>query len=163
MAIDILVLLHNRWCSFQYIAMLADWFTKPVQKLPLRGICLIEIAQSFLLDWNFKYRSLNLLLLDHRKNFTSRFLQFACQLLKSCCFSSIYQAPANLQLERYNQWLTAIMQCRTNPHDHGWDMYASALKNPSISQAHRSRNNRIYGLCIERGFRSFLWYKQPPL
>lgn len=69
--IDILKSLPESPRGFQYINVIADWFTKLVQVVPMRLISLMDVAQAFLDYWVYKYRLPKTLLSDNGKQFSS--------------------------------------------------------------------------------------------
>lgn len=50
---DIQESLAKSQCGYQYIALIADWFTVLVQVVPLKHICMMDVAQALLKRWVF--------------------------------------------------------------------------------------------------------------
>lgn len=89
------------------------------------------------------------LLLDHGKQFTSKFFKSACQLLKIAnLFASTYDSRANWQVERYNRIQSVMMRCYDDHHHQDWDAVASTLTYAHNSQVHWSSNNRPFDLVL---------------
>lgn len=126
--INILGLVLESRSSFQYIIVIEDRFTTQVEVMPLRRIRKVDVAQAILAQCANKYGPSKALLLDNKRQHTTKSFQCVCQLLESTnVFITTYYTQSNEQKGRNSQTLTAMLLSYVNDNPQYCDAYASRL------------------------------------
>ena len=126
--IDILGSLTKTKKGYRFLLVLTDRFTKLTQVIPLRRIDAYTAAVAFAEHYILKYGPPKTLISDNGKQFASKFFQAVCSIRGlSNIFKSTYHPQTNVQVDRYNRTILAMLRNYVNEHQDDWDRYATAL------------------------------------
>ena len=109
-AIDILGPLPRSARGYIFMLVVSDRFTKLTQVVSLKRITAFDVAIAFVEHWLFKYGAPTTLLSDNRSQFVTHFFRRVCNILQvHNIFTTTYHPQTNVQVERFNRTLAAIM------------------------------------------------------
>ena len=107
---------------------MTDRFTKLTQVVPIKKISAQHVAIAFVEHWVFKYGPLKTLQSDNGSNFASKLFQRMCSYIGVAnMYTSTYHPQINVQVERYNRKILAILRNYVNEHQDDWDEYVKTL------------------------------------
>ena len=151
LAIDILGTLKKTKKGHRILLVMSDRFSKLTEVMPLRRIDAYTVAVAIVESWVFKYGPPKTLISDNGKQFTATFFQAFCSLLGiSKIFISMYHPQTNVQVERYNRKILAMLRNYVNEHQSDWDRYTTALTYSYNGHVHHSTNTTPFNLVLSR-------------
>ena len=144
-AIDILGGLISTKRGNRYILVISDRYSKLVRTVPLKKITAAHIVQAFVHHWIFVYGPPVKFLSDIGTQFTARFFQNICRILRiRIVFTTTYHLQANGQVERYNRTLTSALRKYDGEHPKDSDLFSDAVTFAYNTQVH---NYEYCALC----------------
>ena len=150
-SIDILGDLIRTPRNNRFLLVITDRFSKLVRTVPLKRITAASVAKAFIQHWVFAYGSPCSVLSDNGKQFTSRFFQDVCRILRiNNVFTTTYHPQTNGQVERFNRTLLSSLRHYIADHPQEWDLYTDALVYAYNTQVHSSTKCAPFELVLSR-------------
>ena len=145
-----------------YILVISDRYSKLVRTVSLKKITAAHIAKAFVRHWVLVYGPRVTLLSENGTQFTARFFQNICRILRiRNVFTTTYHPQANGQLERFNRTLTSALRKYVGEHPKDWDLFSDAITFACNTQVHRTTNIAPFELVLARARRSLALQAQP--
>ena len=154
-AIDILGPLPKSKRGRKYLLVITDRFTKLTQVVALRSVSAYVVTVAFCEFWVFRYGVRKTLLSDNGPQFSSRFFQSVCDMLRVTNLFTSVSSP--------NEWADGTLQldylCHAanyvDEHQNDWDKYATPLTYAYNCLVHRSTRTTPFDLVLTRPLREF--------
>lgn len=97
--------------------MITERFTKMTLEIPLRMLDAYNLVRDLDDDWVFKYGSTETVLADNGSLFSSTLFRRVGQVMGIANeFSTTYQPQTNVQTERYNRSIHAVLSLYMREH-----------------------------------------------
>ena len=151
LAIDILGALTKTKKVQRFILVMSKRFSKLTHVVPLRRIDAYTVAVAFVETRVFKYSPPKTLISDYGKQFDAKFFQAVCSHLGiSKIITATYHPQRNVQVERYNRTILAMIRHYFYDLQNNWDRYGTALTYSYNCHVHRSANTTPFNLVLSR-------------
>lgn len=132
-------------CGFQFILVVTDRCMNLFKAIPLNGISATEVTKSFVDHSVFNFGPPSELVSDNGRQFTSRFFQDDCHILKiHYSFTTTYHSQNNAHAERLNRTSLAAIRSYTNYGPSDWYLYTTALNYTNNGQTQTSTTLALF-------------------
>ena len=137
-AIDISGPLPKTNDGHRYLQCITDRYSKIVRTIPLKNITAATVAQDFCEHWVFHFGPLPHLLSDNGGQFTAKFFQDVCAILRiRKLFKTDYHPQTNGQVERFNRTILAGLRHFCSEKSGDWDRFSPAITFAYNNTVHR--------------------------